>query len=41
MSELASALRGVEFFEGFADEHLKRVAAIPQHVEFPRRCMSS
>jgi CRP/FNR family transcriptional regulator, cyclic AMP receptor protein len=35
MSELISALRGVEFFEGFADEHLKRVAAISQHVEFP------
>lgn len=35
MSDLISALRVVEFFEGFADEHLQRVAAISRQVEFP------
>ena len=35
MSDLIRALRGVELFEDFADEHLRRVAAISQKVRFP------
>jgi CRP-like cAMP-binding protein len=35
MSDVFSVLRGAEFFEGFADEQVRRVAAISDYVEFP------
>lgn len=37
MSDIASTLRGVEFFHDIADEYLNRVAAISRIVEFPGR----
>jgi CRP-like cAMP-binding protein len=37
MADIASILRGTEFFHGIADEYLARVAAISKIVEFPAR----
>ena len=37
MSDIASQLRGMEFFHGIADEYLERLAAISKVVEFPAR----
>jgi CRP/FNR family transcriptional regulator, cyclic AMP receptor protein len=37
MQKLVDTLRGLEFFQGIADEHLQRVAAISKAVEFPAR----
>jgi CRP-like cAMP-binding protein len=37
MQDIVSALRGIEFFQDIADEHLNRVATISQIVKFPAR----
>jgi CRP/FNR family transcriptional regulator, cyclic AMP receptor protein len=37
MADIASILRGTEFFHEIADEYLSRVAAISKIVEFPAR----